>query len=72
MEIRRKVVGECELVTERIKKEFKTSNVTRQIIERVARKAVKLECGHVISSGQGYLPKSNARCYECEKQEVEL
>lgn len=67
-EIRRKVIGEGELVTERIKKEFVSKNVTRQIIERTVRKAAKLECGHLIDARQGYLPTSNARCHECEEQ----
>ena len=50
-----------------IKKEFKSKNITRQIIERRTILAIKLDCGHKISvKSFNVVPTKNTRCYECE------
>lgn len=70
--MRRKVVGESEIVTERIKKEIRTKNTLKQTIERVTVKAIKLECGHLIAvTSFNKAPTSNTFCYECSDGESE-
>ena len=72
MEIRRKVIGETTIVTERVCKEFKSKNVTRQVVEKRTVKAIVLDCGHKISfSHFNKVPTKNTRCYECEQLEQE-
>ena len=66
-EIRRKVIGETTITTESVTKEFKSKNITRQIIERRTVKAIELDCGHKINCATfTKVPTKNTRCYDCE------
>ena len=68
-EVRQNIIGTEDITKERILKEFKSKNVTRQIIEKRTVKAIKLECGHKISfSNFAKVPTKNTRCYECESE----
>ena len=68
MEIRRKVIGIGEIISERVKKEVKTKNTIKQTIIRQTVSAIKLDCGHLIAVTRfNKVPNNNTRCYECEE-----
>lgn len=70
--MRRKVVGESEIVTERIKKEIRTKNTLKQTIEKVTVKAIKLECGHLVAvTRYKKVPKNNTTCWRCFYDEID-
>lgn len=68
MNIRRNVVGFDVITTETIKKERKTKNIIIQTIVRTTSKAIKLDCGHLISVTRfNKVPTKNTRCTQCEE-----
>lgn len=68
-EVRRNVVGECEIVTETVKKCRSTKNVKTETVIRRTEKAVLLGCGHKIPySSFQKVPTKNTRCYDCQRE----
>ncbi len=68
-EIRRKVVGFSEIITDEIKKERRTRNVLTQTIIRKTVGAIVLDCGHKVEvTKYTKVPSNNTRCYECEHE----
>ena len=67
-EVRCNVVGDGEVVLERIKEVYDYKRVSRQTLDRVIIKTIKLSCGHEIDTRFfKKIPTKNTRCYECEE-----
>jgi hypothetical protein len=62
--VRRDVVGECDVVTEKVEIHKKWVNVTVEKITRTFSKHLVLSCGHVLPRAQ-FKKVSNTRCEEC-------
>ena len=62
--VRRDVVGECDVVTEKVEIHKKWVNVKVEKITRTFTKHLVLTCGHVVSRAQ-FKKVSNTRCEEC-------
>ena len=63
------------IITECIKKSFKTKNTHREEITRRTSKAILLECGHKIYINRwpkGKVPKNKTTCWECWKRQGEI
>ena len=66
--VRKKIVGETTIVLEKVISERHTKNLKVEKIEKRTERALKLECGHVVSclDYPNKVPKTSTDCVECE------
>lgn len=67
-----KIMGQCWVTSERIKKEKKWPRVIRQTIERDTRTFLLLECGHYLSLDLPRPKHHIEHCYQCETGRARL
>lgn len=67
-EVRRKIVGECDVVEEYVRIEKETKYVMVETTYKTFTQHIVLDCGHVVAKSKyGKVPQSNTRCDECSE-----
>jgi phosphate/sulfate permease len=64
----RKIVGTDSIVIEKVKKEVRSKNITKQTVVRTATAAIVLDCGHMLPVTLfSKVPANSTRCLVCAR-----
>lgn len=69
-EVRRKIVGECDVIEEYVRMDKETKYVMVETTYKTFTQHIVLDCGHVVAKSKySKVPQSNTRCEKCSEIE---